>query len=92
MATRLAPSERLLVSFNEAAALLDVSQSQLRNLIAAQLITPHPVLANKIARAHLEDFAQNYGTPRNADPDTQNGRTLDARPAEESWGVPSLRL
>ncbi len=80
----------LLVSFQEAAWMLGVTKHRILQLIDEGLLKPHPVLADRITRQQIEDFALNY---EHAQTNAPPRRTVDAQPAkEEEYEVPPLRL
>ena len=83
-------SSALLVSFADAGVLLGVDAGKVRQLIHDGHLTPHPILANRIPRAQIEDFALHYGDDAKAD--TEKGREVDDSPTKEEWGVPQARL
>lgn len=88
---RIAPEDAELVTFAQARKILGgITQATLLDLFASGHLRPHPVLADRINKNHVEEFAK-LGT----DPNEGTGRTLSTPSAEVHlqgpWGVPKMR-
>jgi hypothetical protein len=90
MSRRATTFDPKLATFSDAARVLRVTVSQVRALVAAGHLRPHPILNDRISTGEISRFAElQSGDRERTETDPPKRRSVHD-PISDTWDVPSI--